>query len=276
MTTRDRDTLSVLVNTLNEAAMIGDCLRSVTRIADEIVVVDTGSSDDTCEIASRAGATVYHHAPVRVVEQARDASLARCTCGWVLILDADERIPESLGQWITDFLASPARHAVRGVAFPRRARFFGGWLTAGSWWPAYQVRLVRRGAGRYGTESIHAQPLPIDGAGVLRVPAETDLAIEHHAYTTIDAFVRRSLSHYTEVERDLEKHRAASGSVLLWVGLRRLLVELVWKRGYRDGTRGVVVAGLLAAYDFLNRAKAWERELGRDVHPTTSKTPQGG
>lgn len=266
-----RPRLSLLVNTFNEAERLPACLASARSIADEIVVVDTGSTDGTPEVAQRLGARVLHHPPVPVVEFARDFSLAACEGDWILVLDADERLQPSLCQWIEQFLSS-APSSVDAVSFPRKNWFLGDWLRGGSWWPAHQTRLIRRGVGVYG-RTIHVQPL--EGSRVLKTDPRPQLAIEHHAYASVGEFVTRTLGTYSEMEATLGRHQAVGPVRLGSVVLRRLLVELVWKRGYRDGMRGVIMAGLLATYEFLNKARAWE-QARITVEPGERVEPQAG
>lgn len=264
MPSEQRPRLSLLVHTLDEEERLPLCLASAAALADQIVVVDMESGDRTREVAAGFGAEVYSHPRVAVVEFARDYGVSLCRGDWVLVLDADERLSPGLAEWIERFLDGPEADGVRAVAFPRRNWFFGDWLDGGSWWPGYVVRLFRRGEAAYG-RSIHAQP--VVGDGIRRVEPRLELALEHLAYPRIDDFVERTLRRYSEVETELGRHRPAHPLALCLLVVRRLVVELLWKRGYRDGTRGFIVASLLAMYEFLNRAKAWERENGLRVPP---------
>ncbi len=254
--------ISLVVHTLNEEAHLPGCLASAAAIVDQMVVVDMESEDRSREIARAFGAEVYSHPRVPLVDFARDYGLSLCRGDWILMLDADERLPPTLALWIENFVRDSPPASVRAVAFKCRHWFFGDWLRGGSWWQGYFVRLFRRGEGAWG-RSIHAQP--VVGEGVHYLEPRVELAIHHLAFPQLNDFIDRYLHVYTDVETELRRHRPLSPPRLLLLVVRRVLVELLWKRGYRDGTRGFMAASLYAMYEFLNKAKAWELEHNRHI-----------
>src|SRR5512143_1921914 len=148
--------LSVITLTLNEAANIGECLESV-RWADEIIVVDSGSTDRTLETARRYTEKIF------TIDwpgygAARNFALSQATGNWALWLDADERVTPELGEEIRDLLAREDI-AVAGFAVGRRAYFLGRWIKHCGWYPSRVVRLFRKDRGRFTESRVHEQLL---------------------------------------------------------------------------------------------------------------------
>jgi glycosyltransferase involved in cell wall biosynthesis len=240
--------LSVAVITLNEERNLDRCLASV-RWVDEIVVVDSGSTDGTAAIAQRYGAHVTTRPFTNYGEQ-KNAALALATCDWVLSLDADEEVSPDLGAEIRQAISDPGDHVA--YYLPRLDHTFGRWLHHGLSWPQDKVRLIRRGCGQW-RGAVHELLIPDGPVGRLRQP------ILHHHYESISQFVQRT-DRYTSMEA--ETWRAAGVQPSLWKivlyppGL--FLYAYVWRLGALDGVQGFVLAMLLAYYTFLKRVKLWE------------------
>jgi glycosyltransferase involved in cell wall biosynthesis len=164
----DTATLSVVILTLNEAKILPECLASLRGLNCEIFVVDSGSSDDTVEIAERAGARVFSHSFDGYGTQ-RNWALRELpfSCEWVLNLDADERLTPELAREIAETMAHlPA--AVNGFMLRRRTVFMGRWIRHGGHYPNYQLRLFRRAAGQC-EDRLYDQHFVVSGAtGALR------------------------------------------------------------------------------------------------------------
>jgi glycosyltransferase involved in cell wall biosynthesis len=135
------DTLSIAIVALNEEANLGRVLESV-RWADEIVVVDSGSTDRTCDIAREYGARVIHE-PWRGYTAQKNYALELCTKDWILSLDADEEVSPELANEIKQVLASSG--PLDGYAIPRKNLFLGRWMKHGGFYPDPKLRLFRRG-----------------------------------------------------------------------------------------------------------------------------------
>src|SRR5262245_36161463 len=176
-------TICVILNTLNEEANIVDCLKTVAW-ADEIVVVDMRSEDCTAELARKAGAKVYFHERADYVEPARNFALEQATTDWVLIVDADERVPKELAQRIREVIAAPEAD-IYNIA--EKNIVFGTWMQHGTLWPDYHPRLFRKGAVKW-PNSIHDRPRTHKAMAFIE--AREELALHHYSrsYLTLDGF----------------------------------------------------------------------------------------
>ncbi len=260
--------LSVILITKNEAHNIEDCLRSVQGLADEIVVVDSGSSDGTAELAQRLGAqvTVTPDWPGFGVQKGR--ALARATGQWVLSLDADERVSPALAEEIRKVVATPAADtsgqafaaesnaggATLGFELSRLSSFCGQWMRHGDWYPDRVLRLVRRGRARFTEDLVHER-MVVDGP-VGRLAGD----LLHHTMTSLDDALDK-MNRYT-TGRALDRVRAGRRGSLagaLGHGLWAFVRSYVVKRGFLDGRLGFVLAVYIAEgtyYRYLKMAYA--------------------
>lgn len=241
--------VSVAVIALNEEERIRACLESVLW-ADEIVVVDAGSSDKTADVARELTDRVVFRAWTGYAAQ-KNFALAQCRGEWLLSLDADERVPEALRDEIRQTLARGPREA--GFYLPRRNFFEGTWIRHGGFYPDHQLRLFRRGLGRFRERAVH-ESAEVDGpTGRLRAP------LDHDSYRGVADVVARANRYSDLAAREL----AASGR---GGGVADLLLRPVWRflsmyllrAGFLDGRRGLVLALCYAHYVFLRAAKVRE------------------
>jgi glycosyltransferase involved in cell wall biosynthesis len=244
------ETLSVVVVTRNEEAKLRACLESVAW-ADQIVVVDSLSTDATVAIAREFTAHV-HERPWPGYASQKNFGMDQATGDWILVLDADERVTPELRAEIQALLAGPAAHPLYRIPF--RNHLGGTWLAHGGLYPDFHPRLFRRGAARYGGREIH-EALEYSGSkGRLRG------AIDHLTYADLAAYVDK-VNRYTTLEAEA---LAAQGHRVRWWHLLRPLPRFfklyVRKRGFLDGVPGLASAALLAIYPLLVQAKAAERE----------------
>jgi len=144
--------LSSITITGNEAANIADCIDSL-KFCDERIVVDGGSKDDTVAIAEKHGATVYHH-PWTNHGRQKNIALSHATGDWVLVLDADERVPPALA---TEIRKAMQDSAAAGFEIPRSSFFCGRWMRHSGWYPDYVLRLFRRERGRFSDHLVHTR-----------------------------------------------------------------------------------------------------------------------
>jgi len=232
--------LAVVIITRNEAANIRDCLASV-RFADEIVVVDSESTDDTVAICRELGAQVFVQ-PFAGFGQQKNAGIERATGQWILNVDADERISEPLREEIRSVIAAP--DACDGYWIARQNFFGDRWVRHGGWYPDYTLRLFRRGKGQYNEHPVHAA-VQLDGAsGTLRHP------LLHYTCREFAAFADRQMRYAETIARELAKEgRRASP---LDVALRPFFTFLkmyVLRAGFLDGAVGWKLAWLYARYN---------------------------
>ncbi len=247
-------TLSVVVITLNEEENIAACLDSVSW-ADELVVLDSGSTDATVLIAQQLGARVLTRSFTNYAEQ-KNAALDQATCEWVLSLDADERVTADLAAEIRQAIASPG-DAV-GFMLPRQDLILGRWIHHGLWWPQHKLRLVRCGQGGW-LGNVH-EVLKANGpVRCLHTP------MLHYASDSLSDIVRKT-NRYTSMEA--EAWHAAGVRPSLWKMLLYPPVLFVYsyviRLGWLDGMAGLVLALLMAYYTFIKRAKLWEISARQD------------
>ena len=246
--------LSITVITENEETNLPDTLTSVAW-ADEIVVVDCGSTDATVDVARQFTDRVSVNPwPGYGAQKNHAAEIA--SHDWILSLDADERVSPALAEEIRQLLATePAR---RGYQLPRVAFHLGRWIRSTDWYPDHQLRLYDRRAGRWSTPSVH-ESVQIDGApGVLRHE------LEHYTYRDLSHQLATIDRYTTLAARDMAEHgRRASRLRLLVYPPLAFLRNYVLRKGVRDGTAGFIISAMNAYYVFLKFAKLWERHERR-------------
>src|SRR3990170_3911426 len=187
--------ISAVINTLNEEKNLSRAMESV-KWADEIVVCDMYSEDKTVEVAKKLGAKIVRHKRINYVEPARNFVISKASGPWILVLDADEEIPDSLAKRLQEFAKSKIKSDF--VEIPRKNIIFNKWMKASMWWPDYQVRFFKKGSVVWG-DKIHSKP-DTRGQG-LQLPAEEKWAITHQNYQTIGQFIER-MNRYTSIEAE--------------------------------------------------------------------------
>jgi glycosyltransferase involved in cell wall biosynthesis len=194
--------LSVIVHTRNAAQQLPACLESVAW-ADEVLVIDMASTDQTVQIAEAQGARILHHVPVDCVDEARNWGLSQVAYDWTLVVDADERIPPGLAGRIQELLA--ARPIIAGYWLPRRNFFFG--QPVADLFPDYQLRLFRS-QHAFWRGLVHELP-GLKGKSA-QFPAEADYAIQHHSYQNVADFCQRQLRYAETLWRQLGRYPVQS------------------------------------------------------------------
>jgi glycosyltransferase involved in cell wall biosynthesis len=258
-----REPLSVLIPTRNEEANIAACLESV-RWADEIVVVDSGSTDGTLEIARPVASRVLEHEYVNSAAQ-KNWALPQLRHRWVLIVDADERVPPALRDEIVRVLADPAR--ADGYWIARANHFLGRPIRSAGWQRDKVLRLFDRMKGSYEPLHVHAEVRIRGRVGVLRE------RLVHHTYRNLDQYFEK-FARYTRWSADDLKARgirASAPRLLLRPWLRFARMYLV-EGGFREGRRGIVLCMLAAFSVFTKYARRWEDERRAEE----SRAPRAG
>lgn len=247
--------ISVIINTRNEEKNLPRALTSVRQLADEVVVVDMESTDQTVKIAKKVGAKVYSHKPTGYVEPARNFALRQAQGDWILILDADEEIGKELKNKLKEITWRPKADFYR---LSRKNIIFGKWIKHSRWWPDYNIRFFRKGAVVW-SEIIHSVP-ETHGKG-LDLEATEENAIVHYHYDSIEQFVERLNRYTTEHAKLLVK----DGYKFSWQDVvKKPTAEFISRyfvgEGYKDGVHGLALAGLQAFSELALYLKVWQHE----------------
>lgn len=236
----------------NEAANIQACLESLAW-TDERIVVDAESTDATAAIAEAAGARVFVR-PWPGYGPQKNFGMDQAGAEWILIVDADERVTDSLRREIQELLGAGPADAIGGYEIPRKNFFYGKWIEGGGMYPDYQLRLFRKRSGRYDDVRLH-EHLAVEGPIVrLHEP------FVHYSMPTIGHHVRKMMWYTTlGADEKLKRARAVSAWAIATHHLGTIFKTYVMRGGYRDGVHGIIVAMFAGLHTFVKYAKAWER-----------------
>jgi glycosyltransferase involved in cell wall biosynthesis len=241
--------VTVTVITRDEAAHIAAALQSVSW-ADEIVVVDSGSTDDTVAIARQHATRVeVRDWPGYSAQKNHAADIA--SNDWILSVDADERVTPELGTEIRALLSGAP--GARGYRIPRIAWYLGRWIRSTDWYPDYQLRLYDRRAARWNGRRVHES---IDLQGV---PGQLRQHLQHYPYRDLSHHLA-TIDRYTTLaaEQWLADGRTTNGFELFFHPRFAFVRNYLLRGGIRDGDAGLLVSRLNSYYVFLKLAKLWE------------------
>ncbi|MDI1244928.1 MAG: glycosyltransferase family 2 protein [Rhodoferax sp.] len=241
--------LSVIVITRNEQANIVDCLRSVD-FADEIIVVDNASSDDTVELARHAGAHVHQTQDWPGFGPQKNRALAFATGDWVLSMDADERVTPELRKEILEVISS--EKAPDCFSIPRLSWFCGRFVRHSGWRPDYVDRLFKAGTAQFSPDLVHEKLLH---AGRARVLENSLLHYSHRNFSDVLTKIDR----YSTASAQQALARGKRSSVLGAVGhgFWAFVRTYVFKAGFLDGEHGLALAIANAEGSYYRHIKLW-------------------
>jgi glycosyltransferase involved in cell wall biosynthesis len=244
--------LTVVIAARNAASHIGACVASVAGWADEVLVVENDSIDETVLLASVEGATVFSH-PFSTIGGQRNAAIERARNAWILVLDADERCTAALAEEVARVVAAPGE--IEAYRVRRRNFFLGREIRHGGWERDRPVRLFRA-ALRY-------DPRPVHEHVVLRYPAsELPAAMLHYTYSSLDEYFEK-FGRYSQwwAQQSFERGRRTSALAVLVRPPARFLGMYLLRLGFLDGAHGLVLAVLAAMSVGAKYARLWA--LGR-------------
>ena len=244
-------TLSVVIITFNEEANLARTLASVAW-ADEIIIVDSGSTDRTREVAESFRAK-FHSETWKGFAAQKNSALAKATGDWILSLDADEEVEPALADEIHKVLA--ANPSVAAFWIPRKNFFLGRWIEHGGFYPDPKLRLFRRGAGQFEERLVH-EDLRVEGT-----TASLRHHLLHHAYPTIEDYVEH-MNRYSSLGARMAVAKRPRGFSFVDIVVRPRLTffyNYVLPLGFLDGREGLLLHLYHADYVSWKYAKAWER-----------------
>lgn len=240
--------LSVVIITKDEEQNIEACLESV-KWADEIVIVDSLSTDKTVEISRKYTDKVFLRAFTTYDEQ-RNFGNQQASCPWILALDADERVTPALKEEIQRAIREGTRD---GYWIPRLDYMFGKMVRHGGWYPQYHLRLYRKDAAKW-VGAVHEKVVLNGKVGYLKNP------LLHYSHLTISNFIQK-LDRYTSLEAE-QLYAQGKRTNILKMFFWPLVVfayKYFYRLGFLDGIHGLVLATSLAYYHFVKHAKLWEK-----------------
>ena len=259
--------LTVTVITFNESAHIGAALDSVSW-ADEIIVVDSGSTDGTAEIARAKATRVITRGWPGYSEQ-KNFAADQASHDWVLSMDADERVTPALADEIRALLGRGP--SADGYRIRRVSHYLGQWIRSTDWFPDYQLRLYDRRAGRWNGMKIHESFRLREGH-----PAMLHGELEHYAYRDLAHHVSKINAYTTLIaEQWYEEGRRTNPIAMTVHPAFAFLRNYVLRAGFRDGGVGFLVSVMNSYYVFLKLAKLWVRQHRIVNHSGPQTTDRG-
>lgn len=253
--------ISACVSVFNEEKNIERCLKSLFFV-DEIVVVDNGSTDKTLEFAKKYTKKIFtqKNNPEKIDIQ-KNFGFEKATCDWILSIDADEEVSKELAEEIKKVLVSYQlstinHQSVNGFWIPRKNYMFGKWIKNNTgWYPDYQLRLFRKGKGKYESKKVH-EDLILEGK-----TQNLKEHLIHHNYDSIDQYIRKILIYApSEASAKLENGYIFSYFDVVRFPLSDFLNWFFARKGYKDGFYGLVLAFMQGFYHFLVFAFIWEKK----------------
>lgn len=263
-----KNKLSVIIIAKNEQAMIEDCLKSVEGFADEIILVDTGSTDKTIEIGKKYGAEVFEEKGQEVNFSAwRNRGLKEAAGDWVLYLDADERLTPPLRKEIKTVIQKGGPLAYE---IPRQNYYLGRKMRYGGAWPDYVKRLYPEKGLRGWHKKLHEDPVFEGGFGRLKEP------LIHLTHRDLTSMLQKT-DQWSRIEAELLfKDYPGGHPPVTWWRILRMMWSEFWQRGVklqglRDGTVGWIEVIFQMFSRFITYARLWELQCRKQKNPDSIK-----
>lgn len=225
--------ISVIIQTYNEETNIKECVESSRQLTDDIILIDTESTDKTVEIAKNMGLQTYTFPFSKIVEPAREFGIQKGAGNWIFILDADERFtPELVDEIKKSVISQEHTH----YKVPRK-EIFGKktWLEYGGWWPNHIIRLIHKPSFKSWPKAIHSTPIIEGSCGYLKH------ALLHYSKNDYEVIVNKTIVFEDEESELLFKaDRPVSTPTFFRKFLGETYRRLIKKKGYKDGTIGII------------------------------------
>lgn len=246
--------LSVVISVFNEEKMLPASLESVVW-ADEIIIVDNSSTDNTVQIARKYTDRIFPRENNLMLNINKNYGFSKAKHEWILSLDADERVSVELKEEILRVITK-SDNSISGYWIPRKNIIFGKWIQNSIWWPDEQLRLFRKGKGEFPEKHVHEKLVVENNSGRLENP------LDHHNYETVSQYIYKMDKIYSEseVKNILESEKKLAWYDALKMPVSDFLKTFFLQKGYKDGLHGLVLSLLQAFYAEVVFAKVWERQ----------------
>lgn len=262
--------LSIAIISLNEESNLRRCLQSSADLAREIVVVDSGSTDRTCEVAREFGARVQHQAYLGQRDQ-KNIAVSLCTQPWVLLLDCDEELSAELKAAIIAFFERGDAERHVGAKMARKVWFMGRWITHGDWYPDRKLRLFQRDKGRCGGNAAHDK-VEVDGPIAL---LRGDL--HHYSFRDTAHYISK-INPFADAFLEKQKSEGARWSLAANISRPcwRFFRAYILRRGFLDGFPGLWIAVATGFFTFARYSRKYEDETGEETGSCTTAASERG
>ncbi len=245
--------ISAVVSVYNEEKQIENCLRSL-KFADEIILVDNGSTDNTIDRAKKYTSSIFSQKnDFSSIDLQKNFGFEKASGNWILSIDADEEVSPQLSKEIAEVLKKDTQ-GINGFWIPRKNYIFGKWIKYSGWYPDLQLRLFRKGKGKYTKKHVH-EPITLEGKS-----EELKEHIIHNNYETIEQFLKKTLIYApNEAEELIIKGYKFSHFDAINFPLKEFLSRFFARKGYRDGLHGLILSIYMAFYHFIIFTFVWEK-----------------
>jgi len=255
--------LSVVISTFNSEEKIEDCLKSAT-FASEIIIVDGTSSDKTLDIAKKYTSKIFVRPNYPMLNINKNFGFSKATNNWIFCLDADERITPELQKEIKSEIRNP-KSETNGYYIPRKNIIFGKWMEHTGWYPDPQLRLFKKGKGKFPEEHVH-EMVKVEGE-----VGELNEHILHYNYDSISQFLQKLGTIYgpNEAEQLLKKGYVFDSRDAIRFPVKEFLSRFFAREGYKDGFHGLMMSLLMAFYHLIVFSYIWEKHKFKQINDGT-------
>lgn len=244
--------VSVVITSFNEEKKIEECLRSVKKIANEIIFVDSSSTDKTPEIAEKYTDKIFTKPNNLMLNTNKNFGFSKADSNWVLSLDSDERITDELAE---EILSLSEDTEINGFYIPRKNIIFGKWIKHTGWYPDLQLRLFKKDKGKFDEKHVH-EMLSVSGS-----VEQLQNHIYHLNYDNISHFLEKTINVYTisEANSNLKNGYEFSFKDIFIMPVSEFNRRFFVNQGYKDGMHGLVLSLLMGFYHFVIFLRLWEK-----------------
>ncbi len=258
-----KKSLSIVISTFNSEEKIEECLKSAT-FASEIIVVDGTSTDKTLDIVKKYTSKIFVRPNYPMLNINKNFGFSKATSDWILSLDADERITPELKEEVLSTI-NYRLSTLNGYWIPRKNIIFGKWMEHSGWYPDPQLRLFKKGKGKFPEEHVHEMVKVQGEVGSL------DGHILHYNYDSISQFLQKLGTIYgpNEAEQLLKKGYNFDWRDAIRFPVKEFLSRFLAREGYKDGFHGLMLSLLMAFYHLIVFSYIWEKHKFKQIDDST-------